>query len=84
MNNTPDYNNNLAFAPGDWSDSRVTNTTDRTESTIKLIEKIEELEKEKEELLNLWIKAHNIVIKLMSVLHEDKAKDLEKLIIKEE
>lgn len=58
MNNTPDYTNNLAFAPGDWSDSRVTNTTDRTESTIKLIEKIEELEKENKQLRK-WCEEFN-------------------------
>ena len=46
MDNTPDYKNNLAFAPGDWSDSRVNTNTDRTATTIQLIEKIEELEKE--------------------------------------
>ena len=50
MNNTPDYNNNLAFAPGDWSDSRVNTNTDRTATTIQLIEKIEELEKENKKL----------------------------------
>lgn len=50
MNNTPDYNNNLAFAPGDWSDSRVNGNTDRTATTIQLIEKIEELEKENKKL----------------------------------
>lgn len=50
MNNTPDYKENLAFAPGDWSDSRVTGNTDRTVTTIRLIEKIEELEKENKKL----------------------------------
>lgn len=30
---------------GDWSDSRVTNTTDRTNSMIEVIEKLEELQK---------------------------------------
>ena len=57
MNNTPDYNNNLAFAPGDWSDSRVTNNTDRTASTIHLIEKIEQLENENKELKKLLAQA---------------------------
>ena len=50
MNNTPDYENDLAFAPGDWSDSRVNGNTDRTASTIQLIEKIEQLEKENKKL----------------------------------
>ena len=50
MNNTPDYKNNLAFAPGDWSDSRVNGNTDRTATTIQLIEKIEQLEKENKRL----------------------------------
>ena len=50
MNNTPDYKENLAFAPGDWSDSRVKTNTDRTASTIQLIEKIEELETENKKL----------------------------------
>lgn len=50
MDNTPDYKENLAFAPGDWSDSRVNGNTDRTATTIKLIEKIEELEKENKRL----------------------------------
>ena len=50
MDNTPDYTNNLAFAPGDWSDSRVNGNTDRTASTIQLIEKIEQLEKENKKL----------------------------------
>ena len=58
MNNTPDYKNNLAFAPGDWSDSRVTNNTDRTASTIQLIEKIEELEKENAQLRK-WCEEFN-------------------------
>ena len=58
MNNTPDYNNNLAFAPGDWSDSRVTNNTDRTASTIQLVEKIEELEKENAQLRK-WCEEFN-------------------------
>lgn len=50
MDNTPDYKENLAFAPGDWSDSRVKGNTDRTASSIQLIEKIEELEKENKKL----------------------------------
>lgn len=58
MNNTPDYNNNLAFAPGDWSDSRVNGNTDRTASTIQLIEKIEELEKENKQLRK-WCEEFN-------------------------
>lgn len=61
MNNTPDYNNNLAFAPGDWSDSRVVGNTDRTVSTIQLIEKIEELEKENAQLRQLLKKARDIL-----------------------
>ena len=58
MNNTPDYNNNLAFAPGDWSDSRVNGNTDRTATTIKLIEKIEQLEKENAQLRK-WCEEFN-------------------------
>ena len=58
MNNTPDYNNNLAFAPGDWSDSRVTGNTDRTVTTIQLIEKIEELENENKQLRK-WCEEFN-------------------------
>lgn len=61
MHNTPDYNNNLAFAPGDWSDSRVNGNTDRTASTIQLIEKIEELEKENKKLKTLLAKAQGCV-----------------------
>lgn len=53
MNNTPDYTNNLAFAPGDWSDSRVTGNTDRTVTTIRLIEKIEELQKKHDMAMNM-------------------------------
>lgn len=53
MNNTPDYNNNLAFAPGDWSDSRVNTNTDRTASTIQLIEKIEELQRKCDIAINM-------------------------------
>ena len=64
MNNTPDYNNNLAFAPGDWSDSRVNGNTDRTASTIQLIEKIEELEKENQELKELQKQAHEILLQI--------------------
>lgn len=58
MNNTPDYKNNLAFAPGDWSDSRVNGNTDRTASTIHLIEKIEQLEKENAQLRK-WCEEFN-------------------------
>lgn len=58
MNNTPDYKENLAFAPGDWSDSRVTNNTNRTASTIQLIEKIEELERENKQLRK-WCEEFN-------------------------
>lgn len=58
MNNTPDYKNNLAFAPGDWSDSRVKGNTDRTATTIQLIEKIEELERENKQLRK-WCEEFN-------------------------
>ena len=66
MNNTPDYNN-LAFAPGDWSDSRVNGNTDRTASTIQLVEKIEELEKENAQLRK-WCEEFNA----LTVAEENK------------
>lgn len=67
MNNTPDYENDLAFAPGDWSDSRVNGNTDRTASTIQLIEKIEELEKENAQLRK-WCEEFNA----LTVAEENK------------
>ena len=92
MNNTPDYKNNLAFAPGDWSDSRVTGNTDRTATTIQLIEKIEELEKENKKLKRELLTMRDVCLLIISFAEkykgkldikplEEKVRELEKLII---
>lgn len=44
MDNTPDYKENLAFAPGDWSDSGIKATTDRTVSMIAIVDRLERLQ----------------------------------------
>lgn len=77
--NTPDYNNNLAFAPGDWSDSRVVGNTDRTASTIQLIEKIEELEKDNIQFRQLLKECQHMIIAYSinnNTFTKDEVKDI--------
>lgn len=92
MNNTPDYDNDLAFAPGDWSDSRVNTNTDRTATTIKLIEKIEELENKNKALKKELIIMRDVCLLIFEFAEKtklplnikplkDEIKDIEKLII---